>query len=476
MGATPSMIARIYCVCMVHVAGLLAAQTAPQKPAPKPPGKTVPAPLATDTVPSPVSRHYPILILAHGNEPFWALRLGMKGPERLDRAGYPPIILDPAEVSAEEAGTVWTYHAKDDATSAQIAVKLSRETCSDGMSDTKYTFKVVVEHAQIGTLTGCGQSAPDKFPEFRKKNQLDMPDDADDKDKTKDKDKDKDKDKKAVLDPITNFHPPVAAAYLDAAGRVVLSRGEVKKTIAPAGSELAVSHDGKKLLFTRADSKTGPERTIVLYDAETGRLRDLVGNNVRSAFWSPDDSRVAFLKYDGTQWQVWTLPVAEPEKAVQFSTQAVGSLHGWTSVGTVLATDTQNAYWLSEDRPPQSVPLKDIYGETFQVMSSDTLRPNPINSDLLLVSAYYLNTPAGAPVDSVGLNSTFFLYEVKSKRRTILGAADGFARAAEWSRDGLQVFFTRGVPGKNTLATSRLFWDSTGLRPYSPGSYFAIGK
>jgi len=77
------------------------------------------------------------------------------------------------------------------------------------MSDTKYTFKVVVELAQICTLTGRGQSAPDKFPEFRKKNQLDMPDDADDKDKTKDKDKDKDK--KAVLDPITNFHPPVAA-------------------------------------------------------------------------------------------------------------------------------------------------------------------------------------------------------------------------------------------------------------------------
>jgi hypothetical protein len=136
----------------------------------------------------------------------------------------------------------------------------------------------------------------------------------------------------------------------------------------------------------------------------------------------------------------------------------------------------QNAYWLSEDRPPQSVPLKDVYGDTFQVMSSDTLRPNPINSDLLLVSAYYLNTPAGAPVDSAGLNSTFFLYEVKSKRRTILGTTDSFARAAEWSRDGLQVFFTRGVPGKNTLATSRLFWDSTGLRPYSPGSYFVIGK
>ena len=55
------------------------------------------------------------------------------------------------------------------ATGALLSVKLVREPCSDGMSETQYTFKVIVEHAQIGTLNGCGQSAPDKFPEFRKK-------------------------------------------------------------------------------------------------------------------------------------------------------------------------------------------------------------------------------------------------------------------------------------------------------------------
>jgi uncharacterized membrane protein len=488
MHAARLKIARIFLASTLlfvngFLAGLAIAQTSPQKPTPKPPAKPAPTPpAATDAIPSPVSRHYPILILSHGNEPPWAMRLGMKGPERLDRPGYPPIILDPAEVTTDEAGTSWTYRAKDDATNADIAVKLSREACSDGTSEAKSTFKVVVQHAQIGTLSGCGQSAPDKFPEFRKKNQLDMPDDADDKDKTKDKDKgkdkdkDKDKDRKSVLDPIINFHPPVAVAYLDGAGRVIFAHGEARKTVAAAGSELAVSHDGKKLLYTRADSKTGPERSIVLYELETGRSRDLAGSNVRSAFWSPDDSRVAFLKYDGKEWQVWTLPVAEPEKAAQWSTQTVDSLHGWMSTHTVLATDMQNAYWLSEDRPPESTPLQDIYGDALQAMSSDTLRPNPINSDLLLVSAYYKNIPPGAPVDSVGLNSTFFLYEVKSKRRTILGPAEAFTRAAEWSRDGLQIFFTRGVPGKNTLATSRIFWDSTGLRAYYPGSYFVVGK
>jgi len=459
--------------CSLSAAGLAFAQTPPQKPAPKSSAKPA-APAADAQIQSPVSRHYPILIIAHGNEPSWSLRLGMKGPERLDRLGYPPIILDPAETTADESGNAWTYHAKDDVTNADVAVKVSREACSDNMSDTKYTFKVVVQHAQIGDLTGCGQSEPDKFPEFRKKNQLDMPDETEDKDKAADKDKEKDK-KLAVLDPITNFRSPVAVAYLEA-GRMVFSRGAVKKVVSPTGSELAVSHDGKKLLYTRSDSKTGPERTIVLYDSETGRSRDLAGVNVHSAFWSPDDSKVAFLKYDGQVWQLWTLPTTGPDKAAQFSSQPVDSLHGWISSNTILASDLQNAWWLSEDKPPQSSPLKDIYADVFQIMVSDTIRPNPVNPDLLLVSAYYLNTPAGAPVDSMSLNSTFFLYEVKSHRRTILGTPDTFARAAEWSRDGLQIFFTRGVPGKNVLATSRAFWDSTGLRPYSPGSYLVVGK
>jgi uncharacterized membrane protein len=470
------------------IATLACAQTpAPvpaQKPAPNSPTKSAP-PAASAPIPSPVSRHYPILILAHGNQPSWFLRLGMKGPERLDRAGYPPIILDPDEIVPEEPGISWVYHAKDDVTGADVAVELAREACSDGMGDIKYTFKVELQHAQIGILNGCGQSAPEKFPEFRKKNQLDPDDDADakDKDKTKDKgqdkdkekDKDKDKDKKSVLDPITNFQLPTAVAYLDATGRVIFSRSAVRRTVAPEGSELAVSHDGKKLLFTRSDSKTGPERSIVLYDWDTGRSRDLA-TNVRSAFWSPDDSRVAFLRYDGKLWQIWTLPVSAPETAAQFASQSVDALHGWISPTTILASDLQNAYWLSDDKPTQAVALKEIYGDSFQVMSSDTIRPNPINADLLLVSAYYQKKPAGAPPDSVGLNSTFFLYEVLSKRRTILGPADSYQRAAEWSRDGLQIFYTVGVLGKVPLSTWSIFWDSTNPHRFNSGASLAIGK
>jgi uncharacterized membrane protein len=455
----------------------VAAQTPAQKPAPKTPPKSAQLPAQTqDTIASPVSRHYPILILAHGNEPFWALRLGMKGPERLDRVSYPPIVLEPAEITNDEPGASWTYNAKDSATGATVTVKLTRELCSDNMSGDKFTFRAEVNHAQIGELKGCGQSAPDKFPEFRKKNQLDNPDDTETKDKSKDKDSDKDKDKKSVLDPITNFHSPVATAYVDSAGRVVLARGEGRKAVAPAGSELALSHDGKSLLFTRSDSKTVPERSIVLYETDTGRSREVAGNNVRPAFWSPDDSRIAYLKYDGKLWQVWTAPITAPDKATLLSPLNIDALDGWVNPTTVLATDMQNAYWLSEDKPAQTIPLKDIYGDNFQIMSSDTIRVCPTNPDLLLVSAYYLKPPPGAPTDQMGLNQTFFLYEVRSHRRTILGPSDAFARNAEWSRDGLQIFYTRGIPGKTPLVTNRIFWDGTNDKRYSAGNSLVVGK
>ena len=440
----------------------------PQKPVAKTPG---PPPAGQESIPSPVSKHYPILVVAHGNEPPWNLRLGMKGPERLDRVGYPPIVLEPADVSNDEPSKVWTYHAKDAATGAAIAVKLTRESCSDGMSDTKYTFTAQVDHAQIGTLKGCGQSEPEKFPEFRKKNQpLDMPDEQ------AATDKDKDKKTNPALEPITKFQPPVAIAYLDATGRVMFAHGEVRKTVAPAGFELAVSHDGKKLLYTRADSKTGPERLIVLYDFDTGRSRDIAETNVRQPFWSPDDSHFAYLKHDDKSWLVFTAPIATPDTASAFSPQSVVALHGWISPNTLFASDLQNAYFLSQDKPAQVVPLKEIYGDQFQIMSSDTIRVCPINSDLFLVSAYYLNAPASAPTDTMGLNETFFLYELKSKRRTILGSPDVFARNAEWSRDGLQIFFTKGAAGKGPIVTDRIFWDGTTQKRYSAGTALVVGK
>jgi uncharacterized membrane protein len=418
--------------------------------------------------PAPQSTHYPILILAFGNDPNWSLRIGQKGPERLDRPGYPPIPLEPAEVSHEAAADSWTYHAKDSATGATVAVHLTREACTDAKNDTltltpppsgKYSFRASVEHAQIGSLKGCARIAAELFPKINN-----QPDDEEDADK-----------KKLPAPTITNFNPPVAVAYLNSAGAVVFSRGKIRKIAAPSGSELALSHDGKKLLYTRSDSTAGPDRAIVLYDFDSGKSLDLVHGFVRQAFWSLDDNRIAFLKAQEHSWQVWVFPVGSPESAVSFSPQPVNALHGWTDNHTILATDLLNAYWLSEDTLPQAVALKDIYGSAFQIMSSDTIRVHPVNPDLLLVSANYSSAPPGTPVDSMGLAAGFFLYEIRSKRRSVLCPPDQWGRAAEWSRDGLQVFFS-GTDSSRRPAVYRVFWDGTGLQRLLLGNNYVVGQ
>src|SRR5713226_8545107 len=418
--------------------------------------------------PAPQSTHYPILILAFGNDPNWSLRIGQKGPERLDRPGYPPVPLEPSDVTHEAGADSWTYHAKDSATGAIVVVHLTREACTDASNDTltptpppsgKYSFRASVEHAQLGALKGCARIAAELFPKINN-----QPGDEDDADKPK-----------PPVPTITKFKPPVAVAYLNSTGKVVLSRGTIKKVAAPAGIELALSHDGKKLLYTRSDSKTGPDRTIVLYDFDSGKSQDLVRGLVRQAFWSPDDSRIAFLKAQDHDWQVWTFRAGTPESAASFSPQPVNALHGWTDAHTILATDMLNAYWLSEETLPQAVALKDIYGSTFQIMSSDTIRLNPANSDLLLISADYLSAPAGAPVDSMGLAAGFFLYEPRSKRRSILCPPDQAGRSAEWSRDGLQVFFT-GSDSSHRSVVYRIFWDGSGLQPSLKGSNYVVGQ
>ncbi len=428
-----------------------------------PPAKKLPAGPS-----APQSTHYPIFILAFGNDPNWSLRIGLKGPERMDRPGYPPIPLEPTEVTHEVAADSWTYHAKDSATGAAVAIHLTRESCTDATNDTltptpppsgKYPFRASVDHVQIGSLRGCARIAAELFPKINN-----QPDDEEDTEK-----------KKPPAPTITNFKAPIAVAYLNSAGSIVLARGATKKIVAPSGTELALSHTGKKLLYTRPDSNAAPDRTIVLYDFDSGKSLDLLHGQVRQAFWSPDDSRIAFLKAQDRSWQVWVFPAANPESAVSFSPQPVDALHGWTDNHTLVATDMLNAYWLSEETLPQAVALKDIYGPSFKIISSDTIRVHPINPDLLLVSAEYLAAPAGAPVGSMGLAAGFFLYELRSKRRVVLCPLEQLGRAAEWSRDGLQVFFS-GSDSSHRPVVYRIFWDGTSLQRALLGSNYVVGQ
>jgi len=396
---------------------------------------------------TPQSKHYPILLIASGTEPSWSLRIGMKGAERLERAGYPPIQLDPGPIEQDGTAEAWFYHAKDSATQADVTARISRETCSDNTPDAKYSFRVVVSHTQIGQLQGCAKIAPDQFPEFKQKNL-----DDDDPDK-----------KKVTAPPITNFKPPVAVAYLDPAGKVMLARGEAAKIAAPKGWQPSLSHDGKRLLLTREDSAT--DRTIILYDGATARSTDLLRGPVQAAFWSPDDSQIAFLKSTDQAWHVWLMPANAPEKAAQLANTPVTALQGWQDIHTVIASDASQLNLLKIEAPPLAIDLHDIYGTNFQIGPSDVIRANPNNPDLLLITA--------ATAGNAG--SSAFLFEIKSKRRVTLSAPNVFVTSAEWARDGVQIFYTSRDAAKNS-AISRIFWDGSGLKRIRPGSNLVIGQ
>jgi len=441
---------------VIFAASAISSASGQAPPATKKPPSSPAAPAA------PQSKHYPILLLASGNNPAWSLRVGQKGPERLDRPGYPPITLEPAEVAHEPSGDAWTYHAKDTGTGTAITIHLSREACFDGMSATKYTFRAVVEHPQLGTLSGCARIAAELFPRITNQTE----DDADDAAKKK----------PAPETTVTGFKPPTAVAYINATDKIVLSRGAVKKIVAPAGTDLALSHDGKKLLYVRSDTKSAPESTIVLYDFDTGRSRDLVHGNLRQPFWSPDDSRIAYLASQDQKWQVWTLQVGAPETPVLLYPNNIDAFQGWVDAHTLLATDLQNAYWIADDgKITQTALLQNIYGSSFQFRASDTIRVNPTNPDLLLISANYTTPPPGAPADASRLSGSIFLYELRTKRRIVLTLPDQSASHGEWSQDGVQVFYTVR-PSSGPSTTYRVFWDGSAAKRYIVATNFVVGQ
>jgi uncharacterized membrane protein len=452
------------CVLLLSVTVFVAGQT-PAKPAAQAPAKpatqtpTSKKPPAVNAPAAPQSKHYPILLIASGTEPFWSVRVGMKGAERLERAGYPPITLEPGEIASDDSGKAWTYKAKDTGTNADVTVQLSREACSDGMSETKYSFRAVVNHAQIGELKGCARIAAEQFPEFKQKN-LD----------------DDDPEKKKVVPPaITGFKPPVAVAFLDPTGKVMLARGEAAKVVAPGGSQLSLSHDGKRLVYTREEQ--GKDRTILLYDAATGKTTELMRGQVQSGFWSPDDTKIAYLKMSGQNWTVWAMPSGSPDSATQLGTNNVWALHGWLDAQTVLASDSLELYLVRTEGPATSIPLSEVYGlgGGFQVMASDTIRANPVNPDLLLVTAVNSNIQAGQlTLPKTAPGNAGFLYEIAAKRRVVVTPPNVLAQDAEWSRDGIQIFFTSREGAKSSIC--RIFWDGSGFKRQRAGSFMVVGQ
>ena len=423
----------------------------------------------------PQSSYHPILLLIEGKDHTWSIRIGLKGPERFDRVGYPPIPLDPGEVSREGETDAWTYNAKDSQTGAMVAVHLKREPCNDNAATVKYGFSASVDHAQIGSLEGCGRVATELFPKIN--NQPSEDDDDDTKDKP-------------TLPTVTNFKSPVDFAYVASAEKMILKLGSVVRSIpGKAGNSLSLSHDGKKLLFVR-DEQPATLRAIDEYDFETRRTTEIVKANVNAPFWSPDDSRIAYLQNTDGKWQIWTMPPDAPDKAALFYAGDEVSLEGWADVHTLVASDLQTLSWVGDDGiVKQTLSSAELYGkDQFGLSSGNTVRVHPLNPDLLLVSAEWLPAAAQAAMKEAATKAgtsvgsarppaqVFFLYEIRSKRRVVLSPLNLSCSSAEWSKDGLQIFFTGRETSGSAMATYRVFWDGTSLVKVHEGYDFVIGQ
>ena len=68
-----------------------------------------------------------------------------------------------------------------------------------------------------------------------------------------------------------------------------------------------------------------------------------------------------------------------------------------------------------------------------------------------------------------------FLYEIKSKRQVVVTPPNVFAQGGEWSRDGLQIFFTDSANSK-APSICRIFWDGSGFKRQRAGSDLVIGQ
>ena len=88
-------------------------------------------------------------------------------------------------------------------------------------------------------------------------------------------------------------------AYVDSRDRLVYQpAGGKLVVISRDGYEPSLRRDGKQLLYTRQESATSPKRTLVLYDVESGRSRDLISEFVSGPVWSPDGRRMAFTRLE----------------------------------------------------------------------------------------------------------------------------------------------------------------------------------
>jgi hypothetical protein len=185
------------------------------------------------------------------------------------------------------------------------------------------------------------------------------------------------------------------------------------------------------------------------------------------------------------------MPADAPEKATLVYPGEAISFQGWADAQTLVAGDLQTLSWIGDDGTlKQTLSSADLYGkDQFNLSSANTVRVHPLNPDLLLVSAEMVPGAAVAYLKNAQATNkdaaknagpppaqAFFLYEIKSKRRVLLSPPNLTSSFAEWSRDGLQIFFTGRDPSGKTMTIYKMFWDGTTQLKVQDGYDLVIGQ
>jgi len=157
------------------------------------------------------------------------------------------------------------------------------------MSETKYSFKAVVTHAQIGELKGCAKIAAEQFPEFKQKNLVD-----DDPEK-----------KKRRAARYYGLQTAGAVAFLRSGGKSDANARRNGKGCGSGGkSAISFARWKAAAIYARGIRKRANDSFVRRSDRKT---TEVLRGPVQSAFWSPDDSRIAFMRFVEPAWTVWTM-------------------------------------------------------------------------------------------------------------------------------------------------------------------------
>ncbi|MGP4009045.1 serine hydrolase [Streptomyces sp. 4N124] len=219
----------------------------------------------------------------------------------------------------------------------------------------------------------------------------------------------------------------------------------------------ALSPDGERIVYVLRTSDLDTDRiahNLWLVPGATGEARQLTrGNSDQAPAWSPDGTRIAFLRADGTTAQLWQLP-ADGGEAERLTTLPLGAgAPVWSPDGTRIAF---------------SAPV-DITADP------DTARPTPPGRPVVIDRLDY-QTDGDGLVGDVRQHLHVLDLTTGACRRITDG--DWYASRPAWSPDGRKLAFTAATAPNADLtahaATHVVAVDDVAAVPQRVG--FADGR